>query len=154
MISILMDEINKMKGNKNHKNNIKEIDEDINDVNILESELKDIDKEINKLKSKKDKIQQKIHFEKYKNSIINKNKYENAIIIPIKVNNNELFTDIYFLNGDKLDSGTKTIIFINGIKQEDSKYYFCPKKLGLYTIIIKFNTKIKNCENFFLVVIK
>ena len=43
----------------------------------------------------------KIHKEKYKNSIINKNNDENAIIIPIKVDNDHLGKDIYFLNGDK-----------------------------------------------------
>ena len=150
MMNIVIDEINEMKNNTNQKNNIKLVEQD---EKSLEKELKNIDEEINRLSAKKREIQQKLN--KSKNSIIKKKDYENAIIISIDINKNYIDENIYFLTSENLKS-ENVDIYIDGIKSnytfnnEYDKYSsFQRENVGLYTIVLKFKTKIINCSNLF-----
>ena len=93
---------------------------------------------------------------------INQKKYQ--IVIKIKVEENDINKDIYFLDNtyekklmdnyipyhDNLKELNKdnTELYINGIKKEYEKY-FIPEMEGLYTIILKFDISLKNCSNMF-----
>ena len=144
MNSILVDEINEIKNGKNFKDNVKD---NSGNENNYEEELKNIDEEMNKLILKKEEVQQKIN----SNSLMNKNNFGNAIIIKVRINNKLSegyfkFLHIEYINPSEID------VFVNGIRFKiDDSYWlrFSPKKAGLYTILILFNTKITNCKSLF-----
>ncbi len=144
MMSIVIDEINQIKNEKNPKNDVKE---NVKDEISLEKELKNIDEEINKLSLKKEEIQNKIN-EKNHIDIINKTNYDNAIIINLKVNEEQRDKKIKYLRTFYGNYSNNFDVFINGIKYQE-KSLFCPQKVGLYTIIIKFKTIIETCEELF-----
>ena len=96
---------------------------------------------------------------KYPLDEINK---ENKIIMEIKINKDDINKKIYFLdNTDDIIDGKKhfhdnlkelndlnTEFYINNKKYEYNKY-FIPEKEGIYNILLKFNTSIKDCSFMF-----
>ena len=96
---------------------------------------------------------------KYPLDEINK---ENKIIMKIKISKNDINKKIYFLdNTDDIIDGIKhfhdnlkelnnlnTELYIDNKKYEYNKY-FIPEKEGIYTILLKFYTDIKDCSFMF-----
>ena len=81
----------------------------------------------------------------------------NEIIICMSLNNKATKNNIYFLTYEYNDNNeilqeldeTNTVIFINGKKQENSKFYFKPVKKGFHIIKIKLNNLLENCYKMF-----
>ena len=79
---------------------------------------------------------------------------ENKIILIIRVENDDIHDEIFFLDGDESHNTFKEInesntkIYINNVQ-----YKFCrsfiPKVEGLFTIEMEFNFSLKNCQNMF-----
>ena len=107
----------------------------------------------------------KIYPNKIKNNKINCD-YPNEIDILIKININDKYKKIYFLdnffgNESELNNDIKnyhndinelndknTELYINNIKKEYKKY-FTPEKVGEYNIKLKFKLNLKDCSYMF-----
>ena len=82
---------------------------------------------------------------------LDKNKSE--IIIEIKIEENDIGKEIYFLDGgfhDNLKELNKdnTELYINGDKKEYKKY-FIPEIAGIHIILLIFNISITDCSHMF-----
>ena len=80
------------------------------------------------------------------------NKNLNEINILIKVNENDINNEIYFINNndeilDELNQ-INTQLYINNIKKEYKKY-FIPEKEGEYNIRLKFDITLTDCSYMF-----
>ena len=95
-----------------------------------------------------------------------KEKNINEIDIKINILNNQVNKEIYFLDNSKIKpensyqlkpyhrylkelNKNNIELFINGIKEEEYKKYFIPKKEGIYNIKLKFHISIKDCSHMF-----
>ena len=87
------------------------------------------------------------------NPLNNLDTNKSGIIIEIKIEENDIDKDIYFLDGnfhDNLKELNKdnTELYINGDKKEYNKY-FIPEIEGIYTILLIFNISITDCSHMF-----
>ena len=102
------------------------------------------------ISSKKNPYYNKGIFLKY--PINDLNKIKNQIKIIVKVNEDDISKEVYFLNQDnnyiKELNENNTKLFINN-KEYKYKKYFRPKKEGNYSIVLKLNTNIKDCSFMF-----
>ena len=130
IINILIEEVNILK-NKNKLNNIEQI--------------------VNKNIINKDFLICKGNSTKNGENIELQNKLKNSIIIEIEVDNDQIGKPIHFLNINKINQKfyeENLKVYINGVKNR-YKNFFSPRKSGLYTIILKFNSKFTSMKNMF-----
>ena len=78
------------------------------------------------------------------------NNIKNQIQIIVEVNENNINKEVYFLNKDnnKELNENNTKLFI-GNKEYKFQKYFQSRKVGKYSIVLKLNTKIKDCSFIF-----
>ena len=162
IIHVLIEEINEIKNQNCLTNSESNENKDIEkgkDIKSLENELKKIDDGIIKMNNRKEEIKKLIN--ENRNNMNSKtpestptnsetNKVKNQIIIQLEVDEKNKNQSIDFLNNynnDELSEDNVTA-FINGLKSE-YHYYFYPKKIGFYTIILKFKKSLTNCEGMF-----
>ena len=100
------------------------------------------------ISSNKNPYYNKGTFLKYAINDLNNNK--NQIQIFVKVNKNNINKEVYFLNKDnnKELNEKNSKLFINN-KEYKYQKYFQTRKEGNYSIVLKLNTKIKDCSFMF-----